>query len=59
MINLNIICPNIEQLILKIIGKDLNYNLNKLNGIFPNMNILNISIKTKYTLSNLLRNLIN
>jgi hypothetical protein len=59
MINLNIICSNIEELNLKIIGKDLNYNLNELNSIFPNMNILNIVIETKFNLSNLLKNFIN
>jgi hypothetical protein len=35
MINLNIICPNIEELNLKVIGEDLIYNINELNVIFP------------------------
>ncbi len=59
MINLNIICPNIEELNLKVIEEDLIYNINELNNIFPNMNILNIFIETKFDLFNLLRNLIN
>ena len=39
MINLNIIYPYIEELNIKIIGKDLKYKINKLNVIFLNMNI--------------------
>ena len=59
MINLNIICPNIDELNLEVIEEDLNYNINELNKIFPNMNTLNIVIETKFNLSNLLRNFIN
>ena len=43
LIDLKIICPNIEELNLNINDED---NLsNKLNKIFPNINILNIYIK--------------
>ena len=57
MINLNIICPNIEELNLKV--NQQNCDLNKLNNIFPNMNVLNIFIETKFNLFNLLRNIRN
>jgi len=63
MINLNIICPNINELNLKIIEQDLkNNNLNDINGInniFPNMTILIIEIKIKFNLFNLLKTLQN
>ena len=63
MIDLNIICPNIDELNLKIIEQDLeNSNLNRINeinNIFPNMNILNIEIKIKFNLFNLLKTLEN
>ena len=59
MINLNIICPNIEELNLKVIEMFSEYNINELNNIFPNMNDLNIIIKTKFDLFDLLKNLRN
>ena len=63
MINLNIICPNINELNLKIIEQDLkNNNLNDINGInniFPNMTIFIIEIKIKFNLFNLLKTLQN
>ena len=55
LIELKIICPNIEELNLKIIDED--YNSNELNNIFPNINILNISILEKFNLFNLLRDI--
>ena len=55
MVNLNIICPNIEILNLKITKDDLIY-IYELNNIFPNINILNLFIETKF---NLLRIFIN
>ncbi len=55
IIDLKIICPNIEELNLNIIDED--YHSNELNNIFPNINILNIFIKKKFGLFNLLRNL--
>ena len=57
MNNLNIICPNIEELNLKV--NEQNCDLNELTNIFPNMNILNIFIKTKFNVFNLLRNIRN
>ena len=55
LIELKIICPNIEELNLNIIDED--YNSNELNNIFPNINILNISILEKFNLFNLLRDI--
>ena len=55
LIELKIICPNIEELNLKIIDED--YNSNELNNIFPNINILNICILEKFNLFNLLRDI--
>ena len=58
LIELKIICPNIEELNLKIIDEvDEDYNSNELNNIFPNINILNISILEKFNLFNLLRDI--
>ena len=59
MITLNIICPKIEELNLKIIEEDLKYNINELCNIFPNMNILNIYINKKFNLFDLLRKIEN
>ena len=56
MIDLNIICPNLDELNINF-NKE-NYDINELN-IFPNMNFLNVCIETKFNLFNLLRNLIN
>ena len=59
MFNLNLICPNIEELNLNINEIYSDNNNNDLNTIFPNMNNLNIMIKTKFNLFNLLKNLKN
>ena len=55
LIDLKIICPNIEELNLNINDED-NFS-NELNKIFPNINILKIYIKIKFDLFNLLKNL--
>ena len=55
LIDLKIICPNIEELNLKIIDED--YNSNELNNIFPKINIFNIFILKNFDLFNLLRDI--
>ena len=55
LIELKIICPNIEELNLKIIDED--YNSNELNNIFQNINILKIIILKKFDLFNLLKDI--
>ena len=55
MVSLNITCPYIEELNLKIIKTDLNYNIyewNTIFPIFPNMTIINLFIETQYNLFN-------
>ena len=59
MTNLNIICPNIEELHLNIIEKYSKFNNTELNTIFPNMINLSIIIKKKFDLFNLLKSLKN
>jgi len=55
IINLNITCPNIEELNLKVIENNLAYNINEFNNIFPNMKVFNIFIEINFNLFSLLR----
>ena len=59
LIELKIICFNIEELNLEVFDEDLKYNYNEINNIFPNMKIFNIYIEREFNIFDLMKNLIN
>ena len=61
LIELNIICPNLEELNLFILSKDstFKYNEKEIINIFPNISFLKVYIFNDFNLMNLLNNLNN
>ena len=59
LIELKIICFNIEEVSLNILEEDLKYNYNELNNIFTNMKIFNIYLEQEFNIFDLMKNLIN
>ena len=52
-IELNIICPNVEELNFHIIEKTFKYNMEEINNIFPNIKYLNLFIHRNFDLIDL------
>ena len=59
MITLSITCPNVDELNLRILQNNFNYNINEINSLFPNIKILNVYIEDNFNLFDLLNNLTN
>ena len=59
IIELKIICSNIEEVNLYVYDDDLKYNYSVINDIFPNMKKFTIYIERKFNIFNLMMILIN
>ena len=59
LIDLKIICPNIDELNLNILENTLKYNINEINYLFPNIQVLNLYIESNFNILELIAIIIN